>query len=253
FADLALRQQGVGFLPKYDHVVLDEAHNVEDVASEHFGLSLPEGRIWRLLGSLYHTRRQRGFLPQLELRPDAGYEAIDHAVRLTMEADRAARALFDDLAQVARRGDGSGRVREPGVVANPLSPVMKELAMRLGALKTKVIKDEDRYELNAYAERAQEIAACCTALIDQTLDGCAYWIELGTPTVPGGSAGRGASYAPRVTLACSPIEVAPLLRQRLLDQEWSVTLTSATLAAGGRPQRQRRRPDPDPYVADPPH
>src|SRR5690606_23484583 len=231
FADLALRQQGVGFLPKYDHVVLDEAHNVEDVASEHFGLSLPEGRIWRLLGSLYHTGRQRGFLPQLELRPDAGYESIDHAVRLTMDADRAARALFDDLAQVARRGDGSGRVREPGVVANPLSPVMKELAMRLGALKTKVIKDEDRYELNAYAERAQEIAACCTALIDQAVEGCAYWIEVGA-----GDRGRPG----RVTLACSPIEVAPLLRQRLLDQEWSVTLTSATLAAGGRPQRQRR-------------
>src|SRR5690606_4756681 len=70
FADLALRQKNVGFLPKYDHVVLDEAHNVEDVASEHFGLSLPEGRIWRLLGALYHTRRQRGFLPQLELVPD---------------------------------------------------------------------------------------------------------------------------------------------------------------------------------------
>jgi ATP-dependent DNA helicase DinG len=235
FADLALRQEGVGFLPKYDHVVLDEAHNVEDVASEHFGLSMPEGRVWRLLSALYHTRRQRGFLAQLELTPDAGYEAVDHAVRLTMEADRAARALFDDLAQVARRDDGSGRVREAGVVENPLSPVMRELALRLGALKGKVVKDEDRYELNAYAERAAEIGACCSALVDQALPGCAYWIEIGQSD--GGRPGR-------VTLACSPIEVAPLLRQRLLDQEWSVTFTSATLAVGGG-RSQRPRPDPD--------
>src|SRR5690606_17816703 len=76
------------------------------------------------------------------------------------------------------------------------------------------------------------------------VEGCAYWIEVGA-----GDRGRPG----RVTLACSPIEVAPLLRQRLLDQAWSVTLTSATLAAGGRPQRQRRRPAPAPYAADPPH
>src|SRR5690606_15780708 len=212
---------------------LDEAHNVEDVASEHFGLSLPEGRVWRLLGALYHTRRQRGFLPQLELVPDAGYEAIDHAARLTMQAETAARALFDDLARVARSGDGSGRVREPGIVANPLTPVMKELALRLSALKSKALKDEDRYELNAYTERATEIAACCAALIDQALEGCAYWIEVGSSD--DGRPGR-------VTLACSPIEVAPLLRQRLLDQPWSVTFTSATLAAGGgRASRSARR------------
>ena len=41
--DLALRGQEAGFLPAYQHVILDEAHGVEDVASEHFGASLTEG------------------------------------------------------------------------------------------------------------------------------------------------------------------------------------------------------------------
>ena len=52
FSDLALRSQDVGFLPQYHHVVLDEAHNAEDVASEHFGISLAEGRVMHLLTTL---------------------------------------------------------------------------------------------------------------------------------------------------------------------------------------------------------
>ncbi|CAA9393611.1 MAG: DinG family ATP-dependent helicase YoaA, partial [uncultured Phycisphaerae bacterium] len=38
FSDLALRAAGVNYLPKYDAVILDEAHTVEDVAGQHFGL-----------------------------------------------------------------------------------------------------------------------------------------------------------------------------------------------------------------------
>ncbi|MFG0284371.1 MAG: ATP-dependent DNA helicase [Phycisphaerales bacterium JB039] len=224
FADLALRQRGVGFLPKYDHVVLDEAHNVEDVASEHFGLSLPEGRLWRLLSSLHHRRTGRGFLAQVELGDDAGLGAVDEAIRLTVQAETAGRILFEELARLGAAGESGGRVREAQAVANPLSPVMRELALRLGALKPKVRREEDRYELNAYAERAAEIGACCAALIDQSMPGCAYWVDVGQAT--GARPGR-------VTIACSPVEVAPLLRQRLLEQDWSVTFTSATLAAGG--------------------
>ncbi|MEL6741239.1 MAG: DEAD/DEAH box helicase, partial [Planctomycetota bacterium] len=51
FSDLALRTRGTGFLPVYQHVVLDEAHAVEDVAAEHFGVSLTEGRVQHLLST----------------------------------------------------------------------------------------------------------------------------------------------------------------------------------------------------------
>jgi len=67
FSDLALRTQDVGFLPRYQHVVLDEAHNVEDVASEHFGRSLAEGRVMHLLTTLCHPRTGKGYLPNLML------------------------------------------------------------------------------------------------------------------------------------------------------------------------------------------
>ncbi|MDZ4200307.1 MAG: ATP-dependent DNA helicase, partial [Kiritimatiellia bacterium] len=40
FSDLALRQRGGGFLPEFDALVLDEAHQTENVAAERLGLRL---------------------------------------------------------------------------------------------------------------------------------------------------------------------------------------------------------------------
>src|SRR6185436_14761316 len=66
FSDLALRAREVGFLPEYQHVVLDEAHNAEDVAADHFGVSVSEGRVMHLLGTLYQSKSGKGYLPQLQ-------------------------------------------------------------------------------------------------------------------------------------------------------------------------------------------
>ena len=45
FSDLALRMAGASYLPKYDLVVFDEAHTLEDVASQHFGLKVSENSL----------------------------------------------------------------------------------------------------------------------------------------------------------------------------------------------------------------
>lgn len=235
FSDLALRSQEVGFLPEYQHVILDEAHNVEDVASEHFGLSIAEGRVFHLLSTLYGARTGKGYLPQLQLLT-GDLETVDRAIRLVMQADAAARAFFDSLVELTRRGPGAeegGRKSRPGLsgglriraaaaVENILSPVMRELSLRLKALRESVKNDADKYELNSYSQRATMIADDAEMLLDQSLPGCAYWVETGGQDDE-------ARYR-RVTLACAPVEVAPLLKERLFGQDWSVVLTSATLA-----------------------
>src|SRR5690606_34446158 len=120
FSDLALRAQGVGFLPPYDHVILDEAHMIEDVASDHFGLSVTEGQVSFLLGNLYQVRTNRGFLVTLHNkmpadRGDLVYRAIDAVAAV----ERASHALFDDLARwQTTRGRSNGRVDEAGIVRN---------------------------------------------------------------------------------------------------------------------------------------
>jgi len=60
FSDLALRMVGVNYLPKYDVVILDEAHTVEDVAGSHFGVEIGEAGIRYNLRHLYDPKRGRG-------------------------------------------------------------------------------------------------------------------------------------------------------------------------------------------------
>ena len=235
FSDLALRtREGdeAGFLPAYDQVVLDEAHTVEDAAGDHFGLALSEGRVMHLLGQLYHARTGKGFLAHLELGSgDMG--PIEAAVRCVAEAESAARALFEALLRLGESaggnsgqggrqpvGQGGGRVHGAGAVENPLTPAMNDVCLSLRALKDGARSDADRFELNGYAQRASDIADAAEALIDQTLDGCCYWVE-----TSGSERGRR-----RATLACAPIEVGPVLEEHLFGGDFGVVLTSATLA-----------------------
>ncbi len=229
FSDLALRAKGVGFLPKYDHVILDEAHGIEDVAAEHFGLSLSEGRVNHLLSTLYQARKRRGYLEQL-MNLHSNIESVERAVMLVRAAERASREFFESLMSLDQSsGVRHGRVREAQAVANPLTPAMNDLAMRLRSLREETKNEPDRFELAAYIERSVSIAETAEAWVEQAAEGCVYWIEVKKPGPGGGGGARGYSGV-RVSIAASPIDVAPLLDKYLFSKDYSVTLTSATLA-----------------------
>ncbi|MBP7276213.1 MAG: ATP-dependent DNA helicase, partial [Kiritimatiellae bacterium] len=69
FVDLALRRQKTALLPEYGAVALDEAHAIEEVASEHFGLRLSPYMIEHWCRRLYHPERARGLLGSLRDGP----------------------------------------------------------------------------------------------------------------------------------------------------------------------------------------
>lgn len=238
FSDLALRRGGVGFLPAYQHVILDEAHNIEDAASEHFGVSLPEGRVRHLLGLLHHQRTQKGFLTRLEVKgadAGSGAETLDGAIHLTLKASDAADQFFAALAdRSSQAAGGEGmRVLAPGVVENAITPAFRDLSLRLKRLKEAVVREEDRFELNSYTERAAAIADAADTLVTQSLEGYAYWIEARKSRVgESDDDAHPGRRRPRVSLACSPVEVGPILREALFSGEHSVVLTSATLTTG---------------------
>ncbi len=217
-----------GFLPEYQHVILDEAHNVEEVACEHFGLSLSQPRVMRLLRTLYQQRRGAGYLSTRALSL-GDLESVDQAIQLVLRADAACRDFFDALLHLYEVDpDASGRLRSPGAVDNPLTPAMRDLALRLKGLRDAVESEPDRFELNSYVRRAEAIAGAAAALVDQTMPESVYWVEAQHGGV--GGAARYRARGPRVTIACSPIEAAPLLRKHLFSMPVSVVMTSATLA-----------------------
>lgn len=267
FSDLALRVRGAAaggggsgggggaagvkaILPNYDHVIFDEAHNLEDAACDHFGLSLSLPRVLRLLRTLHHPRRQRGYLHESALTL-GDINVVDRAVILVGKCEEACKVFFDDLLDAWRaQGPASaGRVRQPDVVDNPLTPMMRELAVCLRRIKDSLEGESERMELGSFARRASEIADVAEALIAQTLgDEYVYWIDVegmrraetgaggasGSSTQrsgghahdhddeqdEGGGAGRGGGYSrrgPRVTISCAPIEVSAILKKYLFD------------------------------------
>ena len=62
FSDLSLRRMGVNILPDYDTVILDEAHTVPDVASDHLGLGITMRQIEYTLNKLYNENTNKGLL-----------------------------------------------------------------------------------------------------------------------------------------------------------------------------------------------
>lgn len=228
FSDLALRADGVGFLPRYDHVILDEAHTVEDVAADHFGLSVTEGQVRFLLNSLFNRQNTKGYLATLDGK--LSDQLIDRAIAALGRVEDASRLFFDDLARWHdKNGRSNGRIDEAGFVDNPVPEVMDELVLALKVMRDKIEAEGDRFELMGYIGRCQALSGTLTALVNQTEAGNVYWLEVG-------QTGR----VRRTRFACSPIDVGPRLRERLFEAEngkgkpIGVVLTSATLATETR-------------------
>jgi ATP-dependent DNA helicase DinG len=214
FSDLALRQVGAGFLPDYKVVIFDEAHTLEDVAADHLGLHISQGRVDYLLNKLYNPHRGKGLL---------GLRGDDEARRQWEATRQAAITFFGHVGNwLASQRAGNGRVRQQNIVANPLSEELRKLASTIQRLATPMTSDEEKIEFTAVAQRCDALALAIDQWIGQEMEGQVYWVEA--------KSGR---QTPRVSLACAPIEVGPALRQQLYAKVPTVILTSATLSAGG--------------------
>lgn len=224
FSDLALRAHGAGFLPEHRHVIFDEAHALEDVAADHFGLRVSEGRVRHLLKMLHESKRGRGVLVSLESIEETEPLLLDCLTAVAL-AERAANAFFDDLAgwSISQPTD-SGRVSEPHIVDNPLSPALRNLSTALKLLRERTSRESEELELSSHGLRAEELADSAEALLSQQEPGMVHWVEEGKPPRHGS---RGA-----MTLACAAIEVAGILQEHLFNREGGMILTSATLANG---------------------
>jgi ATP-dependent DNA helicase DinG len=152
FSDLALRMAGVNYLPKYDLVVLDEAHTVEDVAGEHFGLRVSEASVRYNLRMLYDTRRGKGLLST------HGAMAND-AIRDVVELNDLTERFFERvIAWQEQRGRGNGRVHEPRRSAQRPFAELRELAKHLKEMMSKLEKDEEISEIGSTAEKVKAMA-----------------------------------------------------------------------------------------------
>ncbi len=214
FSDLALRREGVSILPDYDVVVFDEAHTIEQVASDHLGLGITNGQVEYLLNKLYNDRTQKGlFVNERHLGLQKGVDGCRHA----------ARDLFQDVRTwLATEGDKNGRVRQPLEIDNQASIMLADLARRTEMAANLIPNEELKIEFTSAAERCNRLAELIATWVTQATEESVYWIEVS------------GQRQERTMLASAPVEVGPVLQAELFNKVPSVILTSATLAVAGQ-------------------
>ncbi|MSR30414.1 MAG: helicase [Gemmataceae bacterium] len=217
--DLALRGRGSAILPDYQAVILDEAHTFEEVAFDQFGEHLSQGGIHYQFEKLLHVgRKERGLL--------AGGKYPAARVQLQKTRD-AADAFFHQLThwlarqKVPQNQSLALRVRQPIEIEETLSTELALLGSRLGA-GAESLPDEEKIEFESMALRAEDLAKRLRAWLAQEGSGNVFWIE------------SGGLRKPILHLRSAPVEVGPLLAERLFQRKIPVILTSATLSVGGK-------------------
>jgi Rad3-related DNA helicase/REP element-mobilizing transposase RayT len=211
FSDLALRMAGVNYLPKYDAVILDEAHTVEDVAGEHFGLKISESGLRYQLRNLYDIKRGKGLL---SVHGSYAQDAIEDIEELSGLIDR----FFSRCLQWQKQnGRSNGRIGQPNWVQNDISPKLRDLSLHLKAMLTNIEKEEEISEITSQAEKVSSLAQILDAIISQQMEQTVYWMDVVT---------RGTQ---KISLHAAPINVGEGLKKNLFEKIRSVVLTSATL------------------------
>jgi ATP-dependent DNA helicase DinG len=238
-ADAALRQNAYGeVIPACSRAILDEAHQLEDIATQYFGYSVSNYRVEELARDV-----ERSLLAIV----GSDSKAQDDIARSVEHLRDHAKAFFTEIAFAHRR---NGRVKaeervrasveslgEARDAAAPLSGALEAIqttltllskvpfgsTVRLKADTTSAgdaSRDDDgrAEQIATLARRAGELRDEIRFLLRAGDDEYVYFVEF---------RGRG------IFLRASPIDVSSIVRELLLDRMQTTVLTSATLTVDG--------------------
>ena len=213
FSDLALRQMDFSILPDYDVAIFDEAHTLESVASSHLGLTITAGQVNYTLNKLYNDQTQKGLLRHHGLR---------NAERETDRCRVIADHFFDQVVDWADRAENqTGRVRDPFISHNALTPSLEKLAGMVAGYAKQIEDLSEKKNLQSAANRLNAISSGVDQWVRQRSRGDVYWVE-STKT----------RRNRRISLCRAPIDVGAALREQLFQKTGTVILASATMATG---------------------
>ena len=225
FADLALRNGAYGaVLPDYAAVILDEAHQIEDVASEYFGAQISNYQVDDLLRDVSYLKLDdREALKELS-RVSARISRFADLFWISFPEGRG----LDGRFALAKRGNKT-TLREdvdydeeqyrPQDAGAPLNDAYRALDNVLHRLETTLdILNEAPPDAESLLRRTRQMRFDLNFIIKADDKQFVYWIE---------RRGRG------VFLRASPIDVSGLLQDKLFEKIPTVVLTSATLSSAG--------------------
>ena len=233
FADQAVKReaagaQDAGILPDAAAVVFDEAHELEDVASSYFGLSVSNIRFEELARDTDALLR--------------GKEGAENLPAQTQQLRDRARMFFAGLPMA---GDG----RQPFPGREEFLETQGDLYMAVRATLKRMESEMEAMkgvdEAPGLKKRVGRLRSELEFLLESSAHNMVYWMER---RISGGassekSAGRGALRPQSRTtfLQATPIDVSELLTELVFEQIPTVILTSATLTVQGGFEHIRKR------------
>jgi ATP-dependent DNA helicase DinG len=225
-ADLAMKgeTQGSGILPRFDRVILDEAHHLEQAATSVSAVRISARTVARAVAPLLPRGRRPGALDRL-----GRFDAVAGLIGETLDAVTAAR----DTARVGFGLLGEGRT-QPERVRGPvpeeelivdLADELSRAAARLGAIEAGLqdveipaTEAQPFLDLGRARRRLEGASEAARAFLVEDPTWCRY--------LDPGSAG--------IAAARAPVDVGPFLRRTLQEGQHATVLTSATLAVHGK-------------------
>jgi len=218
FSDLVLKENSYGILPDYRFIVIDEAHNIEHVAEDHFGINISNYTISYLLRRLYNPRNRKGLL---------AFSNAEQAISLVEECDKAARVFFAQIQAWYEhaKNETAGKCH-PNFVDDNITEPIKKLRLALGKLTKNTDNDDDQSELELYIERCRSLEDDLQNFLTQPNDANVYWVEINE------------SRKRKTALRSAPINVGPDIKRCLFDRFKSVVTTSATLSCDGNDEKK---------------
>ena len=236
-ADAAVRQNAFGeVIPAFTRAILDEAHQLEDIATQYFGFNVSTYRLEELARDVERMVAAAGVEDRTER---------DELAKAVQRLRDHAQAFFTELA-FAHRGNGRAkseeRVRATAESLGQTYDASVNLTGALDVLESTLAllrpirsqqdttgEDGDSGSVRLQADRSDEDAATLARragqlrddlrfLLRGTDDSYVYFVEF---------RGRG------TFLRASPIDVSTIVRELLLDRMHTTVLTSATLTVDG--------------------
>jgi ATP-dependent DNA helicase DinG len=205
-ADAHLRTSDYGeVIPSCPTLVVDEAHQLEDVATQYFGIAISNFRVEDLIRDI-----------------ESVTSATPDMLRATGRVIERSRTFFSGLS-MARMQLAESKARYTSETFVDHFQEGAHLAGALEGVEASLVllqkKDEPGDEvLNALSRRARELRDDLMFLIRASDADFVYYVE---------TRGRG------LFLRASPIDVSRLTREALFDRMRTVVLTSATLSVDG--------------------
>jgi len=234
FADLSVKQEAIGapdagVLPEAAAVIFDEAHELEEVASSYFGLSVSNIRFEDLARDTDALLR--------------GKEGAENLPAATQQLRERARMFFAGLPM---SGDG----RQPFVGREEFLETSGDLYMGVRATLRRLEAEMDGMksvdEAPGLKKRVVRLRTELEFLLESNASNMVYWMERrisggGEKSQPSGRPGGFRSQSRATFLQATPIDVSELLSELVFETIPTVILTSATLTVQGGFEHMRKR------------